>query len=92
MKEARVPEYCRIECRVSKRVLEWTPSSPPIMDLLEQAGGRPAYSCRYGNCHTCTVDILAGEVAHPPEVTLPGAGKLLPCCAVPLSAELVLDI
>ena len=83
---------CTITCTKSNLTIEWRPGSLPLLDLIEQAGGRAAYSCRYGNCHTCVVDVISGEVAHPPDITPPGDGKMLPCCAAPVSDKLVLVI
>lgn len=42
------------------------PANRTLLDVLEEAGAEPLYSCRRGECGLCSVDVLAleGELDH----------------------------
>ncbi|MDN0073456.1 pyridoxamine 5'-phosphate oxidase family protein [Crenobacter sp. SG2303] len=63
-----------------------------LLDLAEQAGLSPVYSCRSGLCGSCATRIVEGGVVYPaPPLTPPAAGEALICCARP-GSKLVLDL
>lgn len=76
----------------------WHPGSGSLLDLAEQHGLAPEFSCRGGTCGTCRGRILDGEVTY---LVQPSAatdrGTALLCCAVPAQGErpisrLVIDV
>jgi uncharacterized protein len=68
----------------SGKEARWEPGNGTLLDLAEARGLTPAFSCRSGNCGTCAVKILSGDItyAKPPPVTV-SSGTALICCAVP---------
>ena len=70
----------------------WDPACESILDLAEQQGLRPAYSCRSGICHTCMCELTEGEVEYPEEpLDKPDPGHILICCSRPKS-NLVIEV
>ena len=67
--------------------LPWDPSCHSLLELAEQAGFAPAFNCRIGICNTCVTPLVEGLVEYV-EAPLepPVAGKVLLCCAQPLTA------
>lgn len=70
----------------------WTNPSMSLLELAENAGLPPEYSCRDGICNTCMSDLVEGEVEYfeEPLDTIPD-GKVLLCCSRP-KGRVVLDI
>ncbi len=63
---------------------EWTPDAGTLLDLAEQAGLNPLYSCRSGICGTCATKLKCGAVDYIEEPTGPHEdGEVLICCATP---------
>ena len=62
----------------------WTPQSGSLLELAEAHGLTPAYGCRSGQCGTCKVRLLGGQVAYQyqPDAVLE-EGDVLLCCCVP---------
>ena len=62
----------------------WTPKAGTLLDAADAAGVALASGCRVGQCESCTMQIVSGEVAHlspydgPPDACLT-------CQAIPLS-------
>jgi uncharacterized protein len=75
---------------------EWTPGSGSLLELAEDGGLQPEFSCRNGSCGTCRTRILEGEVAYANQPTAPlDSNEALICCALPASgpgAKLRLDL
>ncbi|KAF0813148.1 Flavohemoprotein [Andreprevotia sp. IGB-42] len=70
----------------SGQIIHWQPGST-LLETLEAHGHHPAHGCRAGLCGSCSMAITRGEVGYPqPPAQLPGAGRVLVCCAVPLGA------
>ncbi|POX42813.1 molybdopterin dinucleotide-binding protein [Streptomyces sp. Ru73] len=76
----------------SDRELTWTGADGTLLELGEKAGLTLPSGCRLGQCESCAVTVLSGEVAHlvTPADDLPG-DQVLTCRAVPLT-DLVLDV
>lgn len=70
----------------------WDPTCESILDLAEQQGLSPPYSCRSGICHTCMCELVQGEVEYFEEpLDQPDPGCVLICCSRPKS-EVVIEI
>lgn len=80
----------------SGKEARWTPSSGTLLELAEQRGLNPEFSCRGGSCGACSTRVLQGQVAYERAVSLtPDAEQALICCAVPAapgSTPLILDL
>lgn len=63
-----------------------------LLELAEQQGLRPNFSCRNGQCGLCRATLLSGDVMYPAEPDADVAqGDVLLCCALP-KGDLVLDL
>lgn len=75
----------------SNRRARWNGSSASLLDLAEQHGVRIDAGCRAGNCGSCRVGIMSGDVEY---FGLHGAephdGSCLPCVCKP-KGPLVVD-
>ncbi|MFD2738906.1 2Fe-2S iron-sulfur cluster-binding protein [Sulfitobacter aestuarii] len=70
----------------------WNDSANSLLELAEEAGLTPAFSCRAGICNTCRCGLKEGEVRYFEEpLDPPGPGEVLLCCARP-EGRVVLDI
>jgi len=62
----------------------WTPGKVTLLELAEQTGLSPPFSCRVGSCGSCRTRILQGAVAY---AAAPSFGvsddEALLCCALP---------
>ncbi|MGW3526531.1 molybdopterin-dependent oxidoreductase [Streptomyces olivaceus] len=91
---AAVPEDARatVELRRSGTRLTWTRADGTLLQLAEREGVRLPSGCRLGQCESCAVTVLGGQVTHlvdPPE-DLPD-DQCLTCQALPVSTDVVLD-
>ncbi len=83
----------------SVRTAIWRPGSGSLLDLAEDIGLEPVYSCRVGNCGSCRVRLIAGAVDYEttPVADVP-EGYALICCAHPRAGasagdcRIVLDV
>jgi ferredoxin-NADP reductase len=72
------------------KTVEWAQGS--LLELAEQAGLSPAFSCRGGLCGSCATRIVEGDVVYPTAPLIrPAPGEALICCSQPLG-RLVLDL
>ncbi|WP_291730499.1 pyridoxamine 5'-phosphate oxidase family protein [Leisingera sp. F5] len=71
----------------------WTPADGTLLDLAENHGLTPEFSCRAGNCGSCSTRLGAGKVTYrsAPSAAL-AEGETLICCAVPASDTIELDL
>jgi ferredoxin len=70
----------------------WDPACETILDLAEQHGLSPDYSCRSGICHTCICKLVEGEIEYLEEpLDPPDPGHVLICCSKPKS-RLVIEV
>jgi ferredoxin-NADP reductase/MOSC domain-containing protein YiiM/predicted pyridoxine 5'-phosphate oxidase superfamily flavin-nucleotide-binding protein len=73
-------------------IAAWDPGCESILDLAEQQGLSPDYSCRSGICHTCQCEIVEGEVEYLEEpLDEPDPGCVLICCSRP-KTNLVIEV
>jgi anaerobic selenocysteine-containing dehydrogenase/ferredoxin-NADP reductase len=69
---------------------EWTPNSGSLLEFAEAKGVVLANGCRVGQCESCSVGILKGEVHHLIEVPELEDQTCLTCQAIP-SSDVILD-
>nr|WP_260854512.1 molybdopterin-dependent oxidoreductase [Paraburkholderia sp. BCC1884] len=69
----------------SDKSITWDPSAGSLLDQLEKTGAPLASGCRTGQCESCILRIVEGEVAHPDGTASVDPGLCLPCVAVPLT-------
>ncbi|GAB3256930.1 2Fe-2S iron-sulfur cluster-binding protein [Chitinimonas naiadis] len=80
----------------SAKEARWTPDSGSLLELAEQRGLSPEFSCRGGSCGSCRTRISEGAVTYatPPSAPV-GEGEALICCAIPAAEggeRLVLEL
>lgn len=69
----------------------WNPSFGTLLDMAEELGLSPAYSCRSGICQTCICAIDSGEVEYVEEpLDPPDEDAVLICCSKP-KTDVVID-
>jgi hypothetical protein len=72
----------------SSKEARWSPGGGTLLELAEDRGLQPEFSCRSGTCGTCRTKILAGAVAYATQPTAAcGPDEALICCAVPAAPE-----
>lgn len=83
----------------SGKEARWTPGGGSLLELAEERGVSPAYSCRVGNCGSCRTKILEGEVSYQSRPSFKiDKGEALLCCSTPAAgdrgeaARLILDL
>lgn len=71
---------------------DWDGSAETLLELAENAGLEPEFSCRSGLCGSCKCKLISGDVEYveDPLIT-PETGTVLICCARPKGA-VALDI
>lgn len=77
----------------SAKEASWAPGSGTLLELAEQRGLSPSYSCRAGNCGECRAQVLKGNVSYLFEPSYAAnEQEALICCSVPAGDELQLDV
>ncbi|MBV9562799.1 MAG: iron-sulfur cluster-binding domain-containing protein, partial [Bradyrhizobium sp.] len=76
--------------RRSDRRLQWTPQVGSLLDLAERCGVRVPTGCRVGQCESCLLPVLEGQVAYDLPLDDVEDGACLACRAVPVT-DVVLD-
>ncbi|UWQ77118.1 pyridoxamine 5'-phosphate oxidase family protein [Leisingera sp. M658] len=71
----------------------WTPVDGTLLELAENHGLTPEFSCRAGNCGSCSTRLGAGKVTYrrAPAAAI-AEDETLICCAVPASGTIELDL
>lgn len=81
-----------VEFRKSRVSASWDGSAGSLLELAEDAGLNPEFSCRAGICNSCKCTLVSGEVEYFEDPLIqPDAGQVLICCARPNGA-VVLDL
>jgi ferredoxin-NADP reductase/MOSC domain-containing protein YiiM len=63
-----------------------------VLEFADACDVPTRWSCRTGVCHTCTTQLLSGDVSYSPAPLEPPAdGEVLICCARP-DTDIVLDL
>jgi ferredoxin len=72
----------------STKEARWKPGSGTLLELAEERGLSPSYSCRAGNCGECRARLVKGNVSYLFEPTFPvETGEALICCSVPAEGD-----
>jgi anaerobic selenocysteine-containing dehydrogenase/ferredoxin-NADP reductase len=69
----------------SEKSVTWDPSAGSLLDQLEKTGAQLSSGCRTGQCESCIMRLVDGEVVHPDGTAPVDADHCLPCVAVPLT-------
>jgi ferredoxin-NADP reductase/predicted pyridoxine 5'-phosphate oxidase superfamily flavin-nucleotide-binding protein len=68
----------------SAKEARWTPEAGTLLELAEQRGLSPEFSCRSGNCGSCRTRVLSGAVTYAEAPTAEvGPDEALICRAMP---------
>ena len=62
----------------------WRPESGSLLDAAQEAGLPLPSGCRVGQCESCALTVVEGEVTHLAAVEIE-PGRCLACIAVPLA-------
>jgi anaerobic selenocysteine-containing dehydrogenase/ferredoxin-NADP reductase len=76
--------------RRSNLRLEWTAQDGTILDLAGRNGVSVPTGCRVGQCESCALRIVEGQVAHNVPLDEINESLCLSCCAIPVS-DVVID-
>lgn len=72
----------------SKVELNWRMGDGSLLELAEQHGLAPEYSCRAGRCGSCKVKLVFGCVIHSQRLAEGlSHDEVLLCCAEPANAD-----
>lgn len=87
-----VPKQANIRFAMSAKKALWKQGN--LLEFAEQLGVTANASCRKGECGSCEVTLLDGDVQYAePTRYSPQSGKVLLCCAYPKNdSEIVLDV
>nr|WP_245818196.1 molybdopterin-dependent oxidoreductase [Roseomonas rosea] len=89
--DAAIPDTPReVRFARSGRTLRWHPADGALLDLAEAHGLQLPSGCRVGQCESCAVPRIAGQVRHLVPLAAEDPDTCLTCRAVPLT-DLVLD-
>jgi anaerobic selenocysteine-containing dehydrogenase/ferredoxin-NADP reductase len=80
----------RVQFARSNRELTWNPGDGPLLNFAETRGVKIPSGCRTGQCESCAISVLSGQVRHLAALDMDDADTCLSCLAVPES-DLVLD-
>lgn len=81
-----------VEFRTSGTIVEWDSAAASLLELAENAGLEPAFTCRAGICNACKCGLISGEVDYFEEpLEMPQTGEVLICCSRP-KGPIVLDL
>ncbi|MFZ6645905.1 pyridoxamine 5'-phosphate oxidase family protein [Undibacterium sp. TJN25] len=77
----------------SAKEARWIPGGGTLLELAEQRGLSPEYSCRGGSCGSCRTRILSGSVTYTQTPTAEvGPDEALICCALPAEGATALHL
>lgn len=83
-KKPHEADSSRIEFVKSGMEHQWRAGDATLLETAEQLGLAPAFSCRTGQCGSCAVKKVSGEVAYRQDTSAAHADdEVLLCCAVP---------
>jgi uncharacterized protein len=89
---AEVAAGTMVEFRRSGKIVGWEQGCESLLALAEANGVTVRSGCRTGECFTCAVRIISGDVSYVRELEeAPDDGSALICSAVP-RGEVVLDL
>jgi len=72
--------------------VQWSNTNTSLLQLAEQQGLNPDFSCRSGICNSCKLTLLEGEVEYfEAPLEQPNSNEVLLCCSRPLG-RVVIDL
>ena len=74
----------------SGSAVSWRPESGTLLDLAEAEGIPIDSGCRAGQCGSCTISLVSGEIESLGAIDQEPEGRCLACLAVPKS-DLVIN-
>jgi anaerobic selenocysteine-containing dehydrogenase/ferredoxin-NADP reductase len=74
----------------SGKTAVWSRSQGSLLELAEREGVRISSGCRAGQCETCEVELLSGEIQYRAAIQYSAEKMVLACQAVPRT-DLVID-
>lgn len=81
-----------VSFRKSKTSAAWDGAVDSLLELAENTGLNPEFSCRSGICNACKCTLVSGEVEYFQDPLVhPEDGQVLICCSRP-KGDVVLDI
>lgn len=87
-----LPKSCQVVFNRSAVTTIWDGQTKSLLELAEQSGLYPDFSCRSGICNTCRCVIRKGQVSYFQEpLELPPDGEVLICCSRP-KGRVVLEL
>lgn len=90
--DATAPTRSDVIFRKSDASAQWDGAAASLLELAEDAGLNPEFSCRAGICNSCKCTLISGQVEYFEQPLIPPqAGQVLICCARP-KGPVVLDI
>lgn len=87
------PSEASVQFQQSRRTSTWQASEHgSLLDLAESLGIELDFGCRSGTCGACQANLVEGAVDYPfrPKADIP-PGKVLLCCARPVTNCVVID-
>ena len=87
------PSSARMVCFSKSGItVEWSDTNTSLLQLAEQHGLTPDFSCRSGICNSCKSTLLEGEVKYfEAPLEQPKSNELLLCCSRPIG-RVVIDL
>jgi uncharacterized protein len=77
----------------SSKEARWEPENGSLLELAEERGLTPEFSCRGGSCGSCAVKLLKGAITYPEGVSFETEkDEILLCSAVPAEGSEMLEI
>ncbi|MEO1220939.1 MAG: pyridoxamine 5'-phosphate oxidase family protein [Pseudomonadota bacterium] len=77
----------------SSKEARWEPESGTLLELAEERGLTPEFSCRGGSCGSCAVKLLKGSITYPNGVSfVTEKDEILLCSTVPAEGSEALEI
>jgi len=83
---APVAERASVAFVRSGEAAVWTPEGGTLLEFAESKGLSPPFSCRAGQCGSCTTRLISGQVTYRETPSWrPADGEVLLCRAVPMA-------
>ncbi|KKJ76088.1 hypothetical protein WH95_15130 [Kiloniella litopenaei] len=85
-------EHVMVRFASTAQAVEWRPEKGSLLQLAEENGLFPDFSCRVGNCGACVTKLKSGAVSYPKGYSAAISGdEVLLCSAVPKKVSMNSD-
>lgn len=72
---------------------QWSNGDKTLLEIAEDKGLTPAFSCRNGNCGACVTQLISGEVVYKTNPTANiKSNEVLICCAIPAENSPLIEL